>query len=474
MSAYSKQLIAELAENLDPIIVTFFDESKEDNNYPVDTLNELVEYTLEDMVGVKTSKDELRIVYTNEMKNRRKKKARWLDKLEDSVEHVQPSDPKHPFFDLYSLQQLLPKAQWKSLYGNKTLTDLINSNVEIAREWGAQANSYFIAFPALKQMSKARIFESLVSDTFIWIFQYVLEHYDGSIINYFTPILDDLIGVPLFSPGKSKLSVSLNEEDELVDSYVFGENVLETTTDASTGVSVSYNAMDQNDLMFLQKSLTHLDIEFYNTRQVRMKKRTLAKILNDRPSKKHYDSMEEHCHKLAKYNFTVKKNGKVVHTFNLIDSVISDDENDEMILTFGNYLYNGIIQNQITNTKSSVYQLLDKNLSTILYQALFKEVIIFSTKNTDPDAELVGDYTYAFFNSNVRFPYQQKKKNMDLVAESLEEFYQKHLLIKSYERTSPLQFRITFFPLTEDERADLDFNRYNKYVELPENAEQSI
>ena len=60
---------------------------------------------------------------------------------------------------------------------------------------------------------------------------------------------------------------------------------------------------------------------------------------------------------------------------------------------------------------------------------------------------------------------------MDLVAESLEEFYQKHLLIKSYERTSPLQFRITFFPLTEDERADLDFNRYNKYVELPENAE---
>ena len=203
MSAYSKQLIAELAENLDPIIVTFFDESKEDNNYPVDTLNELVEYTLEDMVGVKTSKDELRIVYTNEMKNRRKKKARWLDKLEDSVEHVQPSDPKHPFFDLYSLQKLLPKAQWKSLYGNKTLTDLINSNVEIAREWGALANSYFIAFPALKQMSKARIFESLVSDTFIWIFQYVLEHYDGSIINYFTPILDDLIGVPLFSACKT-------------------------------------------------------------------------------------------------------------------------------------------------------------------------------------------------------------------------------------------------------------------------------
>ena len=113
---------------------------------------------------------------------------------------------------LYSLQKLLPKAQWKSLYGTKTLNDLIDENVEEARNWGGQSNSYFVAFPALKQMSKARIFESLVSDTFIWIFQYVLEHYDGSIINYFTPILDDLIGVPLFSPGKSKLSVSLNED----------------------------------------------------------------------------------------------------------------------------------------------------------------------------------------------------------------------------------------------------------------------
>ena len=70
MGAYSKQLIAELTENLDPIIATFFDETKDDYQYPVDTLNELVEYALDDIVGLKTNKDELRIVYTNEMKNK--------------------------------------------------------------------------------------------------------------------------------------------------------------------------------------------------------------------------------------------------------------------------------------------------------------------------------------------------------------------------------------------------------------------
>ena len=465
MNSYSKQLIAELAENLDSDIVAFFEDTKESRNYPVDTLTELIEYTLENMVGSKTNKDELRIVYTNEMKNRRKKKARWLAKLEEEVQNLKPSDERHPFYNLYSVHKLLPKTQWESLYGKKTVKDLINEQAECAREWITKSDSYFISFPAIKQVTNNRTFESLVSDTFVWIFQYVLDHYDGSIKNYFTPILDELVGFPLFSPNRRKLSTSLNENDELVDIYVFGENVLETSG-VSQGKENQLVAMDQNDLMILQKSLSYLNMDFYNSRQVRIKKRTLAKILNDRPSKKHYDSMEEHCHRLTKYTFRIKKKGKVVQSFNLIDTVITDDENDEMVLVFGNFLYKSIVEKQITNTKSSVYQILENNLSKILYQALFRELIVFSSKNSDPDAEFVADYSYDFFSSNVRLPYQQKTKNMALIAESLEEFYTNHLLIKSYEKTSPLQFRITFYPLTENERADLDFNHYNEYLEV--------
>ena len=468
MGVYSKQLIAELTQNLDPIIVAFYNTSKDNYNYSVKTPNELIKYTLDNMIGLKTSKDELRIVYTNEMKNRRKKKGRWLAKLEYDVQHYHPSDVSHPFYNLYSLKNLLHKDQWNALYGNKTLQDLIDDNVLYAKEWGNQSDSYFISFPALKMMSTNRIFESLVSDTFIWIYQYILQHYDGSMKNYFTPVLNDLLGVPIFSPSRAKLSMKLNEDNEFVDTYSYGESVLETSSEASKEVSAQLNAMDQNDLLFLQSSLNYLGIEFYNTRQVRVKKRTFAKLLNSRPSKKHYDSMEEHCHRLSKYHFTVKRNGKVIHTFNLIDSVTTDDEHDEMVLTFGSFLYNAIICNQITNTKSSIYQILEKKLSRFLYQVLFKEVIIFSSKNEDSEAEFVGDYPYTFFSSNIRFQYQQKKKNMDLVSESLEEFYQKGILVKSFEKTSPLQFRITFYPLTEDERADLDFNYHTKYVEIPE------
>ena len=109
------------------------------------------------------------------MKNRRKKKGRWLAKLEYDVQHYQPFDTCHPFHDLYKIKNLLHKDQWKALYGNKTLQDLIDDNVLYAKEWGNQSDSYFISFPALKMMSTNRIFESLVSDTFIWI--YFIRHF---------------------------------------------------------------------------------------------------------------------------------------------------------------------------------------------------------------------------------------------------------------------------------------------------------
>ena len=42
------------------------------------------------------------------------------------------------------------------------------------------------------------------------------------------------------------------------------------------------------------------------------------------------------------------------------------NENDEMVLVFGNFLYKSIVEKQITNTKSSVYQILENNLSNLI------------------------------------------------------------------------------------------------------------
>ena len=472
MTNYSKQLIAELSEHLDDEIISFFETNRKKHKYPVSSVIELVEHALVKTFNGKTTQADLRTAYNNEMRNRKKKKTRWLEKLEYEEKKHPKTDPHYPFARIVGLHALLEKHQWDQLYHGKTLNELIADNMNYAKEWEDRSESLFVSFPGIETQTPNRIFESLVSDTAVSLYHYISDTYDGSIENYFLPFPMDLIGYPLFAPQKVKLSVSLNEDNNLVESYTFTDDadVLETSTDLQA-VGDQLNSMDQNDLKFLYCALQNLDVDFYTTRQARVKKRTLVRLLYGRPGKKHYESMEEHCHKLSKYNFSVSSKGKKKLSFNLIDTVDTSSP-DEVIFTFGNLLYNGIIDNEIANIKSSNLQLLENNVSTILYQSLFKERIILSTKNASEDAELVADYSYSFFSSNIRFKNStSKKKNMDLIEESLKEFYDKGIVVKAYERKPNHQFRIWYFPLSPDERADLNLNRYKNILPIPASDE---
>lgn len=463
MSEYSKQLIAELSEHLDPNIVEFFEDTKEDNKYEVYSIYELVEYTLVKHFKGETSKEELRKLYDATTRNRRKKKLRWIERLTIDVKQLKQTDEAFPFANLVGQKRFMDKALWKATYGNKTLDDLINEQVEAAKIWSTSAESNFIDFPALSSKSPSLIFESLVSDALICIYHYILEKYDGSIDSYFLSLPKDLIGFPLFAPKKVKLTPNFKDDNQAVDSYEFEGGVLETSTRMET-VNDLLLSMDQNDLMILYTSLQSLDVDFYTTKQARVKKRTLAKLFNPRPGKKHYDMMEAHCHRLSKYNFSIISEGRPLYSFNLLDSVDTSDP-EEIVFNYGNLLYDNILTNNIANIKYSHMQLLNNNLSTILYQALFKERILLSSKHTDENAELYADYSYNFFASNVRFPNQSRKKNMDIVEESLKEFVENKIIVKSYERKASSTFRIHFYHLSEEERADLEFNRY-KNVQL--------
>lgn len=457
MNTYPQQLVAELSEHLDSKIITFFSDTKENYNYPVASVNDLVEYTLESSFGGKTSQEDLRKVYDYALSNRRKRKIRWMEKLLTDLQTYSTEDLRHPFANLVSQKRILTKSQWGLFYGDKSLEDVIQEKIAEAKEWQKQSDSYFISFPAIHSHTAHRIFTSMVSDVMFCIYQYIYERYEGSIENYFLSFPKDLIGFPLFAPKKVRLTPSV-EGETVSEKYDYGEGILETSSNIYT-VNDQLNSMDQNDLKIFYTSLQNLDVDFYTTRQARVKKRVLVKQLNPRPSKKHYDMMENHCHMLSKYNFAVTVNGKKKISFNLIDSVDTSDP-DEVVFTYGNLLYDSIIANDITNIKTSNMQLLEQNLSTILYQSLFRERIILSTKNAGGTADLIADYPYTFFSRSVRFPNQSRKKNMDLIEESLNEFVQKKIVVKSYEKLSATQFRIHFYPLSSEEQADLNYNRF--------------
>lgn len=464
MSTYPQQLVAELSEHLSPIIINFYNDTRENYNYPVSSINELVEYVLENSFDGKTSREDLQRLNESAMRNRRKKKKRWMEKLKSDMEIYTPNDTEFPFSNLVSQKHILSKSQWEALYGKKTLDDIINEKMAETDEWYSQTDSFFICFPAIYTQTPHKIYTSIVSDTMLYIYQYIKERYDGSIENYFLSFPKDLIGFPLFAPKKVRLKTS-SGGDSISESYDYGEGILETTANLYS-VNEQLNSMDQNDLKIFYATLQNLDSDFYTTRQVHVKKSILAKLFHSRPGRKYYDMMEKHCHMLSKYNFSVTVNGRKKISFNLLDSVDSTDP-DEVVFTYGSMLYDSIIANDITNIKSSNMQLLEQNLSTILYHPLFRERIILSSKLSEETDELISDYSYSFFSRNVRFPNQSRKKNLELIESSLKEFAEKKILIKSFEVKSATLFRIHFFPLTPEEQADLNFNRFKSIQALP-------
>lgn len=473
MSEYSKQLVAELTEHLDPEIIDFFEDTRNTINYEGQTLIELVEIALERYFKGETVKDELHKLFDLSMRNRRRKKQRWMDKLSYDVIHIPQSDSKYPFAHLVGQHKFMGRILWQSTYGSKTLDDLIDEHMAVANEWLSQTDSYFVSFPAIRSKTDAAINESILSDIILCSYRYILERYDGSIANYFLPMVKNLIGFPIFAPKKVKLTLSV-EDNQVIEKYNYGEGVLETAlTESVETLNEQLVSMDQNDLLILYAALQNLDVDFYTTRQAHVKKRTLVKLFNDRPGKKHYDKMEDRCHKLSKYNFNVAVDGKPKFSFNLLDSVDTRDP-EEVVFYFGNLLFDSIIANNITNIKSSHMELLNNNLSTILYQSLFKERIILSANSENAAEDLCKDYTYSFFSCNVRFPNQTRKKNMDLVETSLKEFVDNKIIVKSYERKTSDRFRIYFYPLSEEEISDLNFNRYKNIQVLPGQDDEEI
>ena len=71
---------------------------------------------------------------------------------------------------------------------------------------------------------------------------------------------------------------------------------------------------------------------------------------------------------------------------------------------------------------------------------------------------LMNEYSYTYFQKIVRFKLKNKKKNLQLIQESLQEFVDNNIVIDSFELKNGV-FIINFLPLSEAEIQDLNFDK---------------
>ena len=356
--------------------------------------------------------------------------------------------------------------QFEDLLDYKNLYQFIKSKIiedkkKAATLWKDDSNSLLIEFPGISSFTNKSIYNSLKNDLIISAWKYIENELAGNIDSYLRLFPVDLVDKPLFSPSSFTLMMDTASNNLLKEIITDddGKELLEVTVDS--GKLTPPKAMDSNDLKLVNAFISNINMqEFYKEKSVVVDLNTLGKeVVDYHVGKNVIKKISNSCRKLVEYNFSYEEAGSKIY-FNLFDNIVikEDVERPYAIAQFGEILSNAIIKKKLISITSASYDVLDNNLSRIICYAMKREQI--SNQET-----FIGEYNYTYFQKIVRFKLKNKKKNLQLIKESLQEFVDNNIVIDSFELKNNV-FIIKFLPLSDAEIQDLNFDK-TKLIDMP-------
>lgn len=461
MEQYSRQFIEELSKNIDPTITDFFYKKHDIFKFPCNTIAELIDLTLMEYLDGKTSREDLIPIMGKIKKSRLQKRARWYKSYINDINSISIDNPKHPLAPVINMARSIPVDQYTTVFGDKDIAEIINKYKEKAIQWKKDSNSLLILFPGIYTYSNKSVFNSLKNDLIMNAWKYIEQELAGNIDSYLRMFPEELLEKPLFSPSSFTLMME-TASNNLLKEIITDENgdeLLEVTV--NNGKLTPPKSMDSNDLKLVNAFISNINIqEFSREKSVVVDLNTLGKELVDyHVGKNVTNKISNSCRKLVEYNFSYEEEGSKMY-FNLFDNIAikEDAERPYAIAQFGEILSNAIIKKKLISITSASYDVLDNNLSRIICYAMKREQI--SNQET-----FIGEYNYTYFQKIVRFKLKNKKKNLQLIKESLQEFVDNNIVIDSFELKNNV-FIIKFLPLSDAEIQDLNFDK-TKLIDMP-------
>lgn len=493
MENISMQMVNDIAQGLDGVIVEFVNNYVDSHSLLSD--EDIDRYDFKNLVFValkqaltkadSTQSNPLSKAFRAENKYRKNKKERWYASVLKSID-MDTNNPKHVFYNSILIYQSSSAKQKQTLFPNMTLDDVIQNLVEETKTWSEDASSYLVSFPGILSFSKDKIYSSVLSDVFIDAFYYIKKNYAGNIRNYRQILPDSMISYPFF--GEKRQTLQLKQtNDMLVEKLLLADDSIFQTVihpslangDGSIGSPTVQKSFDQIDLMFFQDMFSNIDEEFYNSRTITVPLLNFAKLINERPNKQYLNRAVERLSNYTdkSFNYTDKEHNIVLDKYALIDRVrIINPEGYEatdeypfasdakVIIHFADKLYEEIVNEQLTVITTSSLALVDSDLSRLLCPVLQRERTLLTLtldRTKDVDTQMTKIYRYTFFAKSVRtLGVRKSAKNIARLSDSLKEFKDASLFIKSIVFHNDT-FKITYFPLTDDEKKDIDFHWNN-------------
>ncbi len=453
MEQYSRQFIEDLSKNIDPTIVEFFNKKHDVFNFPCSTLAELIDITLMEYLDGKTSREDLLPIIGKIKKSRLQKRARWYKSFINDLNTLSIEDPKHPLAPIITTARSLPVDQYVLMFGDKNLEEILLEYKEKATEWKNDSNSFLITFPGISSYTNNSVFTSLKNDLIVNAWKYIERELSGNIDAYFRMFPEELLEKPLFSPSSFTLMMETASNNLLKEIVTDddGQELLEVTV--NNGKLTPPKSMDSNDLKLVNAFISNINMqEFSREKSVVVDLNTLGKeVVDYHVGKNVINKISNSCRKLVEYNFSYEEEGSKMY-FNLFDNIAikEDAERPYAIAQFGEILSNAIIQKKLISISSASYDVLQNNLSKIICYAMKREQI--ANQETK-----MNEYSYTYFQKIVRFKLKNKKKNLQFIQESLQEFVDNQIAIRKFEFKNGV-FIIHFLPLSDAEIEDLSFD----------------
>lgn len=468
-NGYPRALYTAVIEKLDDELREFFEEHK-DEPYFRTSFSDAAQAVLTEGLNGRTDEAELRAYWANLRKQNNRKKKRWLNSLLANVDSVDPSVPHHPFHNIYEKQRMLKKQEWATLYGKKTIRDVMEEELESAKEWAANQNSRFIDFPALASFTPKRVAQAFETDVLENELRVMDDLYQLNLNDFLQGYVDEMSD-SIFTDSRKKYEIPGGDKDFVKEIPMSEEDnskmVLTVSREAFGEDAITLlDAKDQAILLYvIRKASTALDVSDSLTIPVREIASCMQGKNHSKPSARAYEDAERRCYKIA--NSTYNKfdaDGRQVAAINFLSSAILKNIRDDsgrqvpyMDITLGSTLVNAISMNKIRYFYTNEYEMLENKLSRILYTTLQRERIrAYKRYKLNPAGGCSKTFTYSNWLSAVNFGSSNRRRNLRNVMESLEEFRDRKVMIDSYKSDgSTGNITVEFKPLTPDEENDL-------------------
>lgn len=477
--AYPKQLITTLCEQLPENLTGFFNIEKRKYFQDFEDINDIVSSTMWDFIKDETSKSEISNINNVQVKMRRQKKNRWMASYEKGAFEYPITDKKNPFFSIQDAYSTLSGQAFIKIYDTNDLDKVIESQKQAIQNWIENDKSFLIEFPLINTKTRRQVLDSFKIDLIISIIKIIIESFDGNIESYFAKKPAILLDNPLFSPSKYTVPFKQTVNSYVADlvSYDKDDMVFQMLVNCDPNQAddvQNLKVFDSKDNQILLTLFNNIHLDFYQSKQIVIEVGAIAKSIVSRPNKRLYEDVKIRVHNMARTGFRLCKKDKPndpVFTFSLFDSVetIRQNNHEYLAITFGNTLFEAITKKKMISVTSSNYNSLDNDLSKLLYHHLQRERISLSTFVVpDPEGLLYKTYDYSFFQRIILFRSKKKKENIQLITETLKEFKEKAIALSDfkYDHQTGL-FHLYYFPLSEDEKADLLSTNELHEKELP-------